>query len=191
MNVYDFDRTIYRHDCSVDFYLYEIRRHPLLLRYLPIQIVGWAGYFLRLHDKTVMKDFFYRYLKGIRDIDEEVKSFWDSHIHLIHDWYRKIQRPDDLVISASASFMVEPACQRLGIKNVLASEVDRYSGRVTGPNCHGKQKPVRFQAAGYDESEIEQFYSDSYSDQPMADLARESFLVKGEQLISWQKGSRK
>ena len=189
MNVYDFDKTIYSHDCSVDFYFYEIKKHPGLLRYLPIQLVGFAGYFLRLHDKTRMKDCFYRYLRGIKDIDKEVEEFWDSHIHLMHRWYFEKQREDDLVISASASFMVEPACQRLGIKYVLASEVDQYEGRVKGRNCHGKEKVVRFHQAGYKDSDVEQFYSDSYSDQPMADLAKESFIVKGEQLLSWQRGN--
>ena len=191
MNVYDFDKTIYRHDCSVDFYFYELQRHPALLRFLPRQLIGFAGYFLRLHDTTVMKDHFYSYLRGIKDIDKEVSEFWDSHIHLIHQWYREQQRADDRVISASALFMVQPACERLGITRVLASPVDQYKGKVTGRNCNGMEKVVRFHEAGYLDQDIEKFYSDSYGDQPMADISPESYIVKGEQLISWGEGKRK
>ena len=35
MNVYDFDKTIYRRDSSTDFILYLFRRRPALLRFLP------------------------------------------------------------------------------------------------------------------------------------------------------------
>lgn len=191
MNVYDFDKTIYRRDCSVDFYLYEILRHPALLRYLPLQIIGWGGYFLHLHDKTVMKNYFYRYLKGIKDIDGEVKRFWDQHIHMMHQWYLQQHRDDDLVISASAQFMVQPACERLGITRVLASPVDQYNGCVTGPNCHGAQKVVCFHENGYRDSDVEKFYSDSHSDDPMAALAQESYIVKGERLIPWKEGQKR
>lgn len=185
MNVYDFDKTIYKNDCSADFFFYAIRKQPSLLRFLPLQIVGWAGYFLGFHDKTTMKDYFYRYLTGIRDIDKEVAEFWDGHISNIHKWYLSQQAEDDLVISASALFMVKAACERLGIKNVMASPVNQYTGRVTGANCNGRQKLVVFREAGY--SEIDKFYSDSYSDQPLADIARESYIVRGEKLIPWGK----
>lgn len=185
MNVYDFDKTIYHNDCTVDFYFYELRKHPFLMRYLPIQIFGWLGYFLKMHDKTKMKNYFYKYLKGIKNIDEEVTEFWNKHIKLMHKWYFNQQKEDDMVISASAFFMVKPACERLGIKNVIASPVDQYQGEVTGKNCHGAQKAIVFKEAGYDK--IDKFYSDSYSDQPLADLAAESYLVKGERLVPWKK----
>ena len=39
MNVYDFDKTIYRGDSTKDFYFFLLRRHPVLIRYLPKQIM--------------------------------------------------------------------------------------------------------------------------------------------------------
>ena len=38
MNVYDFDKTIYDGDASLDFWKYKVRKEPLLLGYLPYQV---------------------------------------------------------------------------------------------------------------------------------------------------------
>ncbi|MBR0138510.1 MAG: HAD-IB family phosphatase [Erysipelotrichaceae bacterium] len=185
MNVYDFDKTIYPHDSTVDFYLSQLRRNPLLCRYWPRQLFGFAGYYLfHRFDKTVMKSYFYSYLKGVKDIDGEVERFWDKNIHLIKDFYKENHQDDDLIISASATFLISAACRRLGITNILASDVDQYTGKVLSPNCHGQEKVERMQQAGYS-LDIQQFYSDSLNDTPLAKLARESYLVKGNKIVPW------
>ena len=186
MNVYDWDKTIYHGDCTVDFYFWNLRRNPSLIRYMPLQAIGFIGYFLKIHDKTRMKKYFYSYLRGVEDIDRKLEEFWDGHIGNVHQWYLDNQKEDDVVISASAAFMVAGGCRRLGIKNLIASEVDRFTGEPLSPNCNGAQKPVRFLEAGYT-LPIEEFYSDSYGDDPMAKLAKKSYLVKGETLIPWEK----
>lgn len=187
MNVYDFDKTIYHHDSTVDFFFYQLRKNPLLIRYLPKQRLGFLLYFMKIINKTEMKNYFYSYLKGVKNIDKEVEIFWDSHIKGINKWYLKQHRDDDIIISASAFFLVNEACRRINITRVICSEVDQYTGEVTGLNCNGEQKVVRFLEAGYDKDDIEEFYSDSYGDTPMALLAKKSYLVKGQQLLEWEK----
>jgi len=135
MNVYDFDKTIFAEDSTVAFYFFEIRRHPALLRYAPRQLYGFAGYFLRLRNITETKKYFYRYLQGIEDVDSELKLFWDRNIDKVYDWYRKQKREDDLIISASADWLVKEAMSRLGVKNVIGSLVDKKTGEVLSPNC--------------------------------------------------------
>lgn len=191
MNVYDFDKTIYDGDSTVDFYFSQLRKNPLLVRYWPRQLYGFAGYYLfHLFDKTVMKSHFYSYLKGVRNVDEEVVGFWDSHISKIKKFYLENRQPDDLIISASAVFLVQEACKRIGIKNLLASEVDQHTGEVLSPNCHGEQKVILMQEKGYP-LEINEFYSDSLNDTPLAKLAAKSYLVKGEEIMPWPDFSRK
>ena len=188
MNVYDFDKTIYHNDSTVDFYFWQLRRKPALIRFLPKQLAGFLLYFTGNINKTEMKNYFYSYLAAIKDIDAEVVKFWDGHMKNMSKWYGEKHKDDDLVISASAYFLVNEACRRLGITNVICSEVDQYSGEVTGENCNGAQKVVRFLDAGYDPEEIEEFYSDSYGDTPMAQLAKASYIVKGEIIKDWGKG---
>ena len=178
MNVYDFDKTLYRHDSTVQFYFYEIGRHPALLRYLPGQLAGFIGYGLKLIDITSMKGRFYRYLTGIKDVEQEVEEFWDKNMKDMNSFYDSAKQEDDVVISGSARFMITPACRRLGISNVIASEVDCKTGKTLGPNCSRKQKPVEFKAAGYDVNDIDEFYSDSHNDDPMAKLARKAWLIR-------------
>ena len=187
MNVYDFDKTIYRRDSTVDFYFFELGRHLSLVRFFPHQLVGFIRYFLKNIDITAMKNYFYSFLAGIEDIDAELELFWDRNIGDVHKWYWEKHRKDDLVISASPQFLVEAACKRLGISRVIASEVDKKTGRVLSPNCNKAQKVVRLKAAGYDTDDIEEFYSDSHHDDPLAALAKKAWLVKGEQLVAWDK----
>ena len=56
-------------------------------------------------------------------------------------------------------------------------------------NCRGAEKPLRFREK-YPEAEVEVFYSDSLADQPMAALAREAWLVKGDLLSPWPKDGK-
>ena len=50
MNVYDFDKTIYSHDSTVDFFKFLAKRQPLaLVLNVPCFITGGLGYILHLH----------------------------------------------------------------------------------------------------------------------------------------------
>ena len=67
---------------------------------------------------------------------------------------------------------------------LLGSVVDPKTGRNMKENCYGSEKVVRF-LNKYPNHKIEQFYSDSYSDDPLAQLAQESYLVKGTEITPW------
>lgn len=177
MNVYDFDETIYHGDSTRDFYFFCLGENKKILKYLPMQGYYFVKFALGIITKTKFKENFYRFLKSIPDIDEAVLKFWQSHEKNIKGWYLKQKREDDLIISASPEFLLTPICEKLGIK-VIASRVDKFNGKTEGENCWGEEKVVRFNAFGG--GEIEEFYSDSYSDTPLALLAKKAFLVKGD-----------
>ena len=99
-------------------------------------------------------------------------------------FYAKTRRPDDVVISASPEFLIAPACARLGVACVMGSPVDRRTGAFHGPNCHGEEKVRRFRAA-FPDGQIDDFYSDSHSDYPLARIARRAILVRGDRLEPW------
>ena len=178
-NVYDFDNTIYRGDSSVDFFRHCAAKYPRAylsaLAALPFLLLMQMG----LAEKTRVKQRFYRYLRHVPDVLEEVERFWLTHDQNLKDWYFAQKRDDDLIISASPEFLLAPVMQRLGL-SFLASRVDAASGRYTGKNCHGEEK-VRRMRESYPEVQIDQFYSDSMNDLPLAKLAREAFMVKGDE----------
>ena len=62
MNVYDFDKTIYDGDSTVDFFKYCIKRDPRLLRYIFRLGAALLCYILKIYDKTKFKEKFYCFL---------------------------------------------------------------------------------------------------------------------------------
>ena len=185
MNVYDFDKTIYSDDSTVDFFKYCLKQKPsLALRYGFGQLFAGLKFGLGIMKKTAFKERFYRFFKGIEDIDAMVASFWKAHAHKIQPWYLSRQDVDDVVISASPTFLLAPICAELGIKQLIASLVDKKTGAYTGLNCHGEEKVKRFYAV-FPNGKVDAFYSDSFSDTPMAKLASKAYLIKKGQVFPW------
>ena len=181
MNVYDFDKTVYDGDSTVDFYKFCLKRNPLLIKYIFRQGMGFAFYAVGIYDKTKFKEQFYSFLQGIDDSGKYLNDFWDSHINRMKPWYIGRMRPDDVIISASPEFLVKEAMQRLGSATVIASKVDIFTGRYTGVNCYGQEKVRRFREM-YPDTVIEEFYSDSDSDAPLGEIAREFHIIKGDKI---------
>lgn len=184
MNVYDFDNTILKGDSTARFFAYCLLHRPKMWLDVPAQAVNGLLFALKLRKKQAFKQRMLHFLTLIGDVDVAVEEFWQKNFCRIKPWYSEKQRPDDVVISASPEFLIRPACDRLGIQCVMGSPVDRHTGRFFGPNCHGEEKVRRFREV-YSDAEIEEFFSDSYSDAPLAALAKRAWLVKGSELKKW------
>lgn len=184
MNVYDFDGTIYNGDSTVDFFLYALKHNRAVLGKLPKQACGFILYGFKRIDKTKLKEYFFSFLPAI-NADELVEAFWNSRQHKIFDWYRNQQKPDDIIISASPEFLLRPICKKLGIRSLIASSVDPKTGIFTGANCQGQEKLRRLEAE-YHITHIDRFYSDSYSDLPLAKIAEKAFLVEKGAVKAWK-----
>ena len=182
MNVYDFDKTIYAGDSSIDFYVYNLKQDWTILRFSPQQIHALINYKLKRISKTQMKQVFYIYMKTIMNMDERVNGFWVTHKRHLRDFYLKQKRAEDVVISASPTFLLQPLIDEWGCI-LIASIVDKKTGH-TQENCWGPQKLKRF-AALYPLEEIDEFYSDSLSDTPLANTAKHAYLVKADHIEPW------
>ena len=184
MNVYDFDKTIYRDDSSMDFYLFNLKKNPFILRYGIKQLLAYMAYSMHLITKTEMKTIFYSYFKSIKDMDQRVLEFWSTHEHNIFDYYSLQKHSTDVIISASPEFMLKPLCDKWGV-HLIASVVNKQTGKSM-ENCYGEEKVRRFREL-YPDARVDSFYSDSLSDTPMALLADESFLVIPDGILPWPK----
>lgn len=183
MNVYDFDKTIYDGDSTVNFYKYCIVKKPSVLKYLPKQLWAFFMYFIKVYDKTTMKENFYRFLQGIDDIDALLEMFWENNMSKIKRFYIEQKQDDDVIISASPEFLLKTPCEKLGVK-MMASRVCKKTGKYDGVNCHGKEKVRRFYGE-FPDGVIDEFYSDSYSDTPLAEIAKDAYMVKGDKIFGW------
>ena len=182
-NVYDFDKTILQKDSSVEFYKFCLKKKPSILKYIFYQLFFFALYVFSIIDKTSFKSHIFIFVKAFDDLDSVIKEFWLEKKKYVNKWYLEKHQDTDIVISASPSFLLKPICDELGIKNLLASEVDPKTGKFLRANCYGEEKVNRLKEFG--EVEINEFYSDSKSDQPLANLAKTAYLVKGETIYKW------
>lgn len=84
-----------------------------------------------------------------------------------------------MILTASFGLTVGKACRRLGVRNLVASEVDVETMRVTYLNFN-TNKARRFRELYGPDAVVDEFYADSKFDQPMIDMARHAFMVKGD-----------
>ena len=62
--------------------------------------------------------------------------------------------------------------------------MDPFTGHILGLNCHDREKVRRFRAE-YPDAVIDNFYSDSFADAPLAEIAQKAFMVKKDQILPW------
>lgn len=185
MNIYDFDNTIYDGDSTADFYLFSLKRHKKIATLAPSLFGAVTKFYVfKKGTKTDFKQVMYRFLRYC-DIDRDIADFWETHQKNIKKFYIEQQQSDDVIISASPEFLLEPIIKKLNIKTLMASRVDKHSGIYDGINCHGKEKVRRFYEV-FPDGKIDKFYSDSYSDTPLAEIADKAYIVKGEELSEWE-----
>lgn len=186
INAYDFDGTIYDGDSSVDFYLYCLKRKPIIILKAPIQIFGVIAYLLKIKDKTYMKEKIFSYLKKINNIDSYINDFWKKNQTKIKRWYLNQKKESDVIISASPEFLLKPLEKKYKFK-VIATKVNKKSGKFESLNCHDYEKIKRYEEQ-YKKNTVKRFYSDSIrADKAMLEYAEEAYLVKKNEVTKLEK----
>lgn len=175
MNVYDFDGTIFPTDCSIGFCVWCMNRHPKLwFTFFPKVI---KNLILRKTGKiteTRMQREFFSYLTMIDDFEEQIERYWDKNEKKIASWYLAQKSPDDLIISASPGCVIGPIAARLGV-SFMATDYDREYGVFLNKMKFAKDKAKYIFDRGF--PVIENFYSDSLSDTPLALCAEKAHMV--------------
>ncbi len=184
MNIYDFDGTIYSGDSTVDFYFFILKRHPSVALYLPKQLFYAVYYKAGKCSVTEFKEKFFSFLPAVSDISLETDLFWKKNIKKIMPWYYEKKKNDDVIISASPEFLLSPVCKILGNVSLIASETDMKTGKFRSENCKGQEKVKRLREK-YGNTDVDNFYSDSLSDLPLAKIAKRAFLVKKGKVRRW------
>lgn len=184
-NVYDFDQTVVYFDSGSRFILFCLRRHFFrMARYMPHIFRALLRFRRGARRGEAVKGEYYRFLPGLPDWREDVRLFWEAREESqLKSWYLARRRPDDVIISCSPDFLLQPLCDRLGVR-LIATRVDQKTGRLVGFSCYGEEKARRLREA-YGTIEIGEFYSDSLTDAPLARLAERAFFVRGDERTPW------
>ena len=126
----------------------------------------------------------FSYLTMIDDFDEQIERYWDKYENRISEWYLAQKRPDDLIISASPDCIIGPIAKRLGVK-YIATEFDREFGVFLNNLMYAKEKAQYIFDHGF--PVIDNFYSDSLADTPLALCSEKAHLVtnKATTVVDW------
>ena len=191
MNVYDFDGTIYYPDCVFSFGIWCTIRHPKLwFTYFPKAILYLTLYILGIMPRYRFERKGFEFLGMVDDLDEQVEKFWDKHEKRISKWYLAQKKSDDLIISASPECIIAPIAKRLGV-NYVATDYDREYGVLLNNLMYAKEKARYIFDHGF--PVINEFYSDSLSDTPIALCAEKAFYVtnKAQKVNDWPELDKK
>lgn len=184
MNTYDFDETIFNPDSSNAFYIYCLKHYTgAVLKTAPRSLLKALAYAMKKINAKELKEQLFSFLPAIPDVDAAVADFWRLNKKGIASWYLKQKRSDDIIISASPEFLLRPICDELGVR-LIGTDMDKYSGRIKGLNCHDSEKVRRF-FEQYPGAHTENFYSDSLSDTPMAEIADRAYIVDMDDIKPW------
>lgn len=184
INVYDFDKTIYDGDSTIDFYLFCISKKPILVFLLPLTIIYFIIYKFKIIDKLKFKERFFSFLNHIKNIDRLVELFWEKNIKKIKLWFINDENQNKVIISASPEFLLCYIMREINVIDIIATKVNKNTGKFESPNCFGKEK-VRRLNEKYSDYLVENFFSDSKSDSYLAQISKNSYLVKKDDIKEW------
>ncbi len=185
MNVYDFDGTIYPTDCSIGFCMWCMKKHPkMYFTFAPKIIKNLILRKLGKIPEYEMQREFFGYLTMVDDFEEQIERYWDKNEGKIASWYLAQKKPDDLIISASPDCVIGPIAKRLGV-NFIATEYNRKYGVFLNNLMYAQEKAQYIIDHGF--PVIDNFYSDSLADTPIALCAEKAFLVKDKAstVVDW------
>jgi len=180
MNVYDFDNTIYDGESGIQMFFYYLKKQPWLVCYAPAVVQILIDY--KLHRVATIDEIlekygwlFHAFIKRA-DFQEDARKFWDRHERRILPFYKGLQQPDDLIISAGPELSLKEICGRLGVKHYIGTVVDEET-RMFSFVCFRENKVKAFHER-YPGQEIDDFYTDSMNDKPLMDISKRVFMVK-------------
>ena len=178
VNLYDFDKTIYKFDSATRFYFFVILRHPHLFWHLFKTAFWGVAFFLRAVSLSTLKEKVFSITKHVKNLNLELEKFWDKEQKNIFSWYLSQKRADDVVCSASPQFLVEKIFQKINpTATIVASQLEASTSNFKSnfANCKGNMKVEYLKQRGF--NRFENGYSDSSSDKPMLSLCKNKFRV--------------
>lgn len=184
MNVYDFDETIFTGDSEDRFFDFMFKKKGFRhykINFKFFDLLNKA----HLMKKTKSREHQYAFLNKIDDIESVTEEYWNEVEKYMKPWYNDAKKDDDIIASGTPGFLLEPIMKRLGLTNLVATKMNRHTGKIDGDFAVGEFKIVNFKEK-FGTDCIDKFYSDAYSDHYVADYAKEAYVIHGnDECTEW------
>ena len=186
INVYDFDGTLYNGDSSIDFFFFCLKQNKKNILLLPKIFFFFLLYVVHFIKKEKFKSCFFSFLKNDDNPKKSITDFWKIKESNINEELKKIilEDPNAVIVSASPEFLIKPIAEKLGVSKYICSNVDIKTGMWLDNNCHGKNKII-FLRKKYKKFDIENSYSDSYSDRFIAQESKNAYLIDNKKIVKY------
>lgn len=178
--VFDFDKTLTDRDTLFGFYREIDGRTPTFLLKRIVLLGTALAYKAGLISNDRLKSVgVWLFLRG--KTTEQVESAARSYARKItlnqiyEEYYRSLPRDERLIISASLTVYLQ---ERFPGEHVIGSTLSFEDGVVNrlAVNMYGEEKLRSLVAKGVDQ--CSRLFTDSFSDRPLMDMAKEVFLVR-------------
>ncbi len=181
IDVWDFDKTIYSKDASFEFWKYCLKKKLFIIKYFPIQILYLILAKLHITSTKKFKEMFFLFVKGItkHELLNLLDDFWKHELLFMNQEIietLQVSKLKKVCISASPEFLLEIPCQILNIDILIATNYSLDNFQIMGENCKGNEKVIRLKSI-LPNCKVNNFYSDSYSDKPLFDMAENKHLI--------------
>jgi phosphoserine phosphatase len=195
MNVYDFDNTIYDGESGMDIFLFFLKLDPLgVAKYAGKFMEGFIKYKTnKIKIEDVKNEYGYmlkEYLAKVENLEQRLEEFWDKNQKKIKPFYEKVRKDDDIIVSACPEPMLKIMLKRMGIdeSRMIGTEVDLATGEIGRVN-YRENKAKAFKEL-FPDAEIDDFYTDSMSDESMMAMAKRVFMVDGDKITEFDYKSK-
>lgn len=184
MQVFDFDKTIYKRISSLEFAIEAIMKEPSLLKYSPLVVDTMVRYFTDKLNLEGINELVLDYIKVVTDrrelIDKISLTFWnENRLKRLNKNVLKLVNKEDVICSTSPSFIIDGVKNVIPTKNIITTTLDFDTGKLF---LNYKENKVKRIKELYPNTIIDALYTDSYSDKPLMDISNNVFLVKGKRL---------
>ena len=117
MNVYDFDKTLYPRDSTLEFYLISLLRHPSFLLDLPRTLSAFVKKKRGKISLQRLREISLSSFRRLRDPEGEAERFWAKRRHRLFPYYEAIRREVAAGL-VQGSFRHAPHLQQGGLAEI-------------------------------------------------------------------------
>lgn len=209
--IFDVDFTITKRETLLEFYLFMVKKHPILIFHAPMALISSFLFLIGFMKAKTSKQIFLEFINGITDekMDSIVDEFYKNRLSkiLYKDAINEIKKLKSLgykiyLISASPEFYLNTLYNIKEVDKIIGSvflkKNGKYSNKMNGNNCKGNEKVIRLKKYLKSENIEVDFknsymFSDSLSDLPLLRLVGNPYLINfkkkntmGIKVLSWK-----
>lgn len=190
VNIYDFDKTIYRGNSTVHFFLFclincrDIKKLYSLFKCGVANIENVIKYKSQRYKAHEYSKEAFQFITIFDEVKREqlIEKFWEKKKHRIKDWYLNQKRDNDVIMTASPDFLIKHICDIYKVNNLVSTEIDKETGIVKGLVCVNEEKIRKFKNMFPDVSVEGAYTDDPHHDKSMLDLSDKKYVVKGKKV---------